>query len=114
MSKLNQARQGDVLLIRTEKPKEAMKLVPEESGRVILAHGEMTGHAHALTKKSARLYETKQFVDRVLFVTRATVLMHEEHHQPENGHVIDLPKGAVFRVRRQKEYTPEEIRNVAD
>ncbi len=44
---MNIVRQGDVLLAKIEKlPKDAIEIKTEES-RVVLAYGEVTGHAHA-------------------------------------------------------------------
>lgn len=44
-------RQGDVLIIALPMPHLATKMAPAplEDGRVVLAHGEATGHAHAIS-----------------------------------------------------------------
>jgi len=102
-----QIRQGDVFVEKCGKPSGELTEVKPDQGRVVLAYGEVTGHAHALSGKHAKLYDVKGWVDRLLVVTKATALMHEEH-----GH-ITLPPGN-YRVKRQREYTPETIRNVAD
>jgi len=102
-----QFRQGDVFVEKCEKPRGQLTPVEPDKGRVVLAYGEVTGHAHALSPKDARLYEVKGWVDRLLVVTKATALLHEEHAP------ITLPPGQ-YRVRRQREYHPEEIRTVAD
>jgi hypothetical protein len=100
-------RQGDVFVSAVEQPKAELTPVKPDNGRVVLAYGEVTGHAHALSAKHAKLFDVAGWVDRLLVVTKATALMHEEHG------AIQLPPGA-YRVRRQKEYTPEAIRTVAD
>jgi hypothetical protein len=42
-------RQGDVMLrLRGRKPVKLVDAPRDEHGRVVLAHGERTGHAHAL------------------------------------------------------------------
>lgn len=41
-------RQGDVMIVPVDRVPDGLKSVPLENGRVILAHGERTGHAHAL------------------------------------------------------------------
>lgn len=98
-------RQGDVLIERVS-TKPAGKLVPREGGRVILAHGEVTGHAHAIASQGAALYRDNGVT--TLEITEAmAALKHEEHA------TIDLPKG-IYQVTRQREYSPEAIRNVAD
>lgn len=101
-------RQGDVLLIpvAANSTRTGEKIKPE-SGRVILAHGEATGHAHAVSAKLAALFAIVDSADRMLRVSRPAKLQHEEH-----GH-IPLPIGDYV-VRRQKEYTPVGIRNVTD
>lgn len=108
MEKRKQFRQGDVFIEQCDRPRGALAEVkPDDKGRTILAFGEVTGHAHALSSKTAKLYEVKGWVERLLVVTKVTALMHEEHGR------IELPPGN-YKVRIQKEYHPEEIRNVAD
>ena len=102
-------RQGDVLLVRVAAlPEGAKDITPEE--RIVLAYGEVTGHAHAIEElavkaRPARLWDAG--AERFLQVLEKTSLRHEEHAP------IDLPEG-VYRVVQQREYSPEEIRNVAD
>lgn len=116
-------RQGDVLLIQVaELPKRNMKdITPID--RIVLAHGEVTGHAHAIYPEvtehvirkrlkdgdkpilKARLWD--HGAERFLQVVEKTSLKHEEHGE------IPLDKG-VYRVVRQREYDPEMERYVAD
>ena len=97
-----QARQGDVLIERIDAmPRDAMP-VP---GPTILAHGEATGHAHEIKSRYARLYEAAG--QRFLRVTRKATLRHQEHGE------ITLEPGD-YQINRQREYSPESIRNVAD
>jgi len=99
-------RQGDVLLVPVNTAPKKVKKVERDNDRVILAYGEVTGHAHAILDKSVSLNETptkKRFLD----APDGATLTHEEH-----GTVI-LPSG-VYEVKRQQEYSPEEIRDVAD
>ena len=102
-------RQGDVLIIRCEINDEpAGHQLPLEGGRVILAHGEATGHAHAIPGEDAALYAANDGAAyRHLRVLRPTALRHEEHGP------ISLRPG-LYRVIRQREYSPEEIRYVLD
>lgn len=99
-------RQGDVLLIpRSSIPKDATP-VPRDRGRVILAYGEVTGHAHALLEPEVELLTADELkflrVDRV-----SAQLQHEEHT------VLDIPAGN-YEVRIQRAYSPEAIRDVRD
>ena len=102
-------RQGDVLIIKVDRDPIGSEWseVPREGGRVVLAHGELTGHAHAIAERTATLYESKSTQDRLLQVGRAVILGHEEHDP------IKLRKGTYI-IRRQREYTPERIITVAD
>lgn len=99
---MTQYRQGDVFLVKVASiPKDALPV----AGRTILAHGEMTGHAHEIKSKHATLFEHAG--ERFLQVTKPVVLRHQEHAP------ISLPVGD-YRVVRQREYSPEAIRNVSD
>lgn len=102
-------RQGDVLIVPTEKVPAKTTPVPRENGRVILAHGEVTGHAHAIIDESAELVTPEGAAELYLLVhgTDEVALTHDEHD------TIMLPPGS-YEIRRQREYSPEEIRNVAD
>lgn len=98
-------RQGDVLIERVRSmPANVAKQKPE-NGRIILAHGEATGHHHSINIDDADWWKSvdEQFVD----VKRPTQVVHQEHAP------IDLLPG-TYRIARQREYSPEAIRNVAD
>lgn len=98
-----QYRQGDVFLERIGGKgalnKESGKLIPKDGNRVILAYGEVTGHAHAIVDEETELYEFPNG-DRFLFTENGISLVHEEHG------TIELPAG-VFKVTIQKEYTED-------
>jgi len=103
---LEQYRQGDVLIVKARKPCGELRAVEPENGRVILAYGEATGHSHSVAADAAQLLEAPNG-RRYLLVTQPTELVHQEH-----GH-IRLGAG-YYEVVRQREYSPEAIRNVAD
>ena len=79
--------------------------VERENGRVILAHGEVTGHAHAIGHPGATLFQMDG--ETLLSLKDNAVLSHEEHAS------IQLPAGH-YRVVQQREYTREGWINVAD
>lgn len=114
MKKPKQYRQGDVILVRVDEDVPPGTTRERENGRVILAHGEVTGHAHAIVDERAELVEP-QLVTRegaaelylLVHGTEPVTLTHEEHA------TIAVPPGA-YEVRRQREYSPQEIRQVAD
>jgi hypothetical protein len=107
---MNIIRQGDILIILNDPTAEAGDAVPRDNGRVVLAYGEVTGHAHAIDEPQAHLFTHKKRAgDRVLKVVgNVCYLKHEEHTR----HAI--PPG-VHTVRRQREWSDaNEPRIVAD
>ena len=101
-------RQGDVLILPVPQIPEDLVEVPREDGRLVLAHGEVTGHAHAVEGEATFLAADLEDLERRFLRVEAEVqVVHEEHD------TIVLPPGD-YEVRRQREYSPEEIRTVAD
>jgi hypothetical protein len=104
-------RQGDVLIYRVDGlPRRKLKPVARDSGRIVLAYGETTGHAHAIADRDAELLEAEGLHDRFLRVLAegGVELRHEEHA------TITLPGPANYVIRTQREYAPDAIRNVMD
>jgi hypothetical protein len=99
-------RQGDVMIVEVER-KDDLQPVDREAGRIILAHGEVTGHAHAIASNDAMLFMDAKTLDRFLDVKAPVTLDHEEHSR------IELPSG-FYQVKQQREYRPEGIRRVVD
>jgi hypothetical protein len=100
-----QYRQGDVLLVRIKSAIPDSTPIKPENGRLILAHGEVTGHHHSVCDEDAELIREGERM--LLNVTRQTSLLHQEHT------AIDLAPG-LYEIRRQREYSPNALRNVAD
>lgn len=111
-------RQGDVLLVKVSGvfskgvPADAKDVTPKD--RIVLAYGEVTGHAHAVypeTKDGKTVMPAKLWdagAERFLQVLEKTALKHEEHT------AVDLAPG-VYKVVRQREYVAPDInRQVAD
>jgi hypothetical protein len=118
MKMQSQYRQGDVFIERiAEIPAAAQK--QEISRRVILAHGEVTGHHHVLETadpadwwKQGEIATANQIPilptgELFLSLTECATVTHPEHA------TLELPPGN-YRVIRQREYSPEAIRKVAD
>lgn len=127
-------RQGDVLLVPVKALPPGCTEVPNDKGRIVLAYGEVTGHAHAISdhraaapqvdrdradaageiaeaaigraKTKARLWQAPDG-QRYLEVSEPVSLRHEEHTAHE------LPAG-VYQLPTQVEYSPAELRQVAD
>lgn len=106
-----QFRQGDVLIVATDRVPKGLKPVPREQGRIVLAHGEVTGHAHAIDAPEAEAQflaaDLEEVNRRFLRVEAEVAVVHEEHD------TITLPPGD-YEVRRQREYAPEAPQWVAD
>lgn len=124
---MKQIRQGDVLLTPAAKLPAGCAEVPLDKGRIVLAYGEVTGHAHAIADHGqavrtigpeaaaeiaeaavarAKLWRAPTG-ERYLEVREQVHLTHEEH----TAHAI--PPG-IYQVPQQVEYTPAELRRVAD
>lgn len=100
-------RQGDVALVAIDEiPAEAVELPRDAGDRVVLAYGEVTGHAHALHEPGVTMLRAAN-ADVFLRVIEPSNLVHEEHAK------IPVPPG-TYRVVRQREYHPDELRTVAD
>jgi hypothetical protein len=105
VSKRATYRQGDVLLLKMDKLPENVHPVDWQE-RVVLAYGEVTGHAHAISTRYATMYMWQG--ERLLQVKPGAKLVHEEHG------TIALPEG-VYKVVQQREYVPEALpRDVVD
>jgi hypothetical protein len=96
-------RHGDVLV-------SAIAAIPADAVKrphLVLAEGEMTGHSHRIAEAgSAELYQLGTHMYLRVLAPTAT-LVHDEHGP------IPLPRGH-YRVWRQREYSPQEIRIVLD
>ena len=101
-------RQGDVLLLEVARRPLGARPVSRVHGRLVLAHGEVTGHAHVVTDSAAELVTREQADELYLLVYGDEVVLEHEEHD-----TIALPPG-TYRVIRQREYTPESVRFVAD
>lgn len=104
-----QIRQGDIFLDLVAGLPSGCTKVARDKGRVVLAYGEATGHAHAFTDADVTQYEMPETRDRFVVIPggKGRQLKHEEHA------FLRVPPG-TYRVRRQREYSPESIRTVAD
>jgi hypothetical protein len=84
-----QVRQGDVAIERKSHAcnVDGLTEVPRESGGVVLAHGEVTGHKHQLRNPGVCELRNESIGERILVVEVAGLLEHEEHVPPiEVGH----------------------------
>lgn len=107
---MNQYRQGDVFLEQIEDFPEGLEPCKANDGEdIVLAWGEVTGHAHRISSSDCVSYFSYHDNHNLMVVKKSPVaLRHEEHR------TIQIPPG-VYVVRRQREYVPGELpRMVAD
>jgi hypothetical protein len=102
-------RQGDLLLVPVANLPEQARLL--RRGRLVLAEGEATGHAHVVEDERASLYGFG-WVGAGVYLSVVgdgpVSLVHEEHDPL-------LVSPGVYEVRRQREYAPRErFRRVSD
>lgn len=102
-------RHGDIILIARRVPDGATRR--SELGRLVLAEGEVTGHAHVIDSDEAELWTvpdeaaeartamTERMFLRVL-AEGGVSLVHEEHA------ALLIPPGE-YEVLRQREWTDE-------
>ena len=93
--------QGDVTFIPVAGPLPAEATpLPQEQGRYIFAHGEVTGHHHSTLPRPGVTYAEAQGV-RYLSIAELVGEVSVEHqeHRP-----VTLPPG-LYEVRRQREAT---------
>ena len=100
-------RQGDVHLVIVDKlPKGAIRVkLPE--GRIVLAYGEVTGHAHAIYEDTDQIQMWADGKVKYLEVMATVMLKHEEHSEAK------LVSGKSL-LPVQMEYTPQALQKTQD
>ena len=105
--------QGDVLFRRVKAvPKDAV--AEKVRGRLIVAHSE-TGHHHAIDGFKGSFFRVPG--NPLIAYLQLTEDCDVVHHRGWDTHEtirLKADVGAVFEVRRQREWTPEGWRRVAD
>jgi hypothetical protein len=108
MAVARQYRQGDVLVMRAgEKLAALLRVRRDRRGRLVLAGGEASKHAHVVDDPDAELLDDPLTGRRFLRLVAESKLTHEEHSP------IALPPG-LYEVRRQRAYDPAAIALVED
>lgn len=102
-------RQGDVMIQGPiDRPAGLVEL--KTTGRAILALGEATGHHHSFAPGTATLLAPAKDAPECTHVEIAAALAELEHQE----HATITLEPGCYRVIRQREYSPEAIRRVAD
>jgi hypothetical protein len=68
-------RQGDVMLVPVKEIPDGLVEVPRENGRIVLAHGEATGHAHVIEREREALFLAADLDE----MTQRFLRIEEEH-----------------------------------
>lgn len=124
--KPQQIRQGDVQLQPVAKLPKGCTEVKPDGNRIVLAYGEQTGHCHQVTDHVDRAQRADEIAEnaiaraqakarllvapdgeRYLEVSETVTLRHEEH----TAHAL---APGIYHLPKQMEYTPAELRRVAD
>jgi len=122
-------RQGDVLIVMVAALAAGATKRNRENGRVVLAHGEVTGHAHAIERTDVIHYDAPNaeaaaqqlLADAGLTIEVTPVnapsflelptgaeIVHEEH-----GTVV-VPAGFAVALRQREWTDADEPRQIAD
>ena len=120
MNAVTVVRQGDILLVKTDKAPAGLTRKAAKTKHVTVGYGEVTGHHHTiedavwLVAPDTTMDDLHQFAlgdktDMPVFVVadEPTTLTHQEHSP------IALDAG-VWQVVRQRVYSPERIVSVRD
>ncbi len=94
-----------LLVVVAAFPKGAQPVVPTED--LILAHGEVTGHAHRI-KEFTKVRVWNAGAERFIQAVDSTQLTHEEHH------AATLEAGVIYKQFHQVEDFGEVIQPVRD
>lgn len=107
-----EARQGDVALLflgksMDDKELEGAVVADRDGNDVILAYGEVTGHAHRINDENAVKYEIRlaEGIEEYLSVVEGggpASLTHDEHA------MLTIPEG-VYAILHQVEHSPGDI-----
>jgi hypothetical protein len=101
-------RQGDVTLYPVDETPQGEQQPRDGRGRLVLAEGEATGHAHAITDRQATLYGTELETRFLQVLAEGGVdLVHEEHA------TVTIPAG-TWQVLIGRVWEPEGTRRVYD
>ena len=101
---MNQYRQGDLLFVPIKAIPTDCKL--RENGHIL--EGEVTGHIHKIDNlDAADVLESGEQMYLNVSAEGGVSIVHEDHD------TLEIPAGD-YEIVRQREFSPEEIRNVAD
>jgi len=107
----NVCAQGDILIHRIGELPSGVSEVAPEGGQVIVTHSE-TGHHHVMDRKTTTMYRLPEEIYECFLVVKEPTEL--KHLRPHDTHESIMFQPGTYRVRRQREYTPEGFRRVED
>lgn len=108
--------QGDLLIERVEDALPSGTLIESGAdGAFVLAEGEVTGHRHAIYDAVTMFRDDglARDIPGGLYIGHVRVDGDVAHVQHDEHSTIGLTKG-TWRVRRQRELEPQDVRIVSD
>lgn len=108
----NCAAQGDLYIKRIESLPDGVRPVTPSDGVYIVAHSE-TGHHHVVEAEGCEYFESDDPLTAYLRVIDATEVTLKHLRSLDTHEPITIGPG-IYRIRRQREHTPEGWRRVAD
>jgi len=108
--------QGDLYIRRIGSLPNDCVQVPATNGRHILAHSE-TGHHHVMLAKRVTVHRSPTDDGKLLrlfFEVTGDEPVALEHLRPFDTHEPIMFRPGFYEARRQREYTPDGSRTVAD
>jgi hypothetical protein len=104
-TKPHQIRQGDVMLVPVSAlPKDCKAIEPEKGLRFVLAHGEVTGHAHAIYEFNQDAEaEQKLLEDRATEITDAALERYKKQRtvqiwaSPDGEWYLEVKSPSIMR-----------------
>ena len=111
-------RQGDVILVAVAAAlPEGAKKIPFKKRGIVLALGEATGHAHVIERTGPKALQPAYWdagAERFVQLLAAQPLKHTNTDGSQADHNPLALDAGLYQQGFQVEYTPEELRNVAD
>jgi len=106
------AIQGDIAITHMAALPEGIEAVSGENGVHVLAHSE-TGHNHEVAVANTQFFNDPDN-ELVSYLVVEEDGVELKHNRSFNTHETISFDSGVYRINRQREYTPEGYRRVAD
>ena len=111
----NQAAQGDLYIKRVDKLPDGVTAIQPIGGDFIVAHSE-TGHHHVVAAQPGVEYFSSANDPLICFLVVKNDDVQLRHNRSFDTHRPIALKGgnSIYKLTRQREYTPEGWQRVAD